>query len=48
VKAMCQFFGISRAAYYVWVNKMDQPDPDAEHLAWVQEAYQQSRRTYGY
>ena len=48
MKAMCQFFGISRAAYYVWVNKMDQPDPDAERLAWVQEAYQQSRRIYGY
>src|SRR5262245_11692863 len=45
---MCQFFGISRAAYYAWVNNMDQPDPDAERLAWVQEAYQQSRQTYGY
>jgi transposase InsO family protein len=45
---MCQFFGISRAAYYAWVKTMDQPDPDSERLAWVQEAYQTSRRTYGY
>lgn len=48
VKAMCQFFGISRAAYYVWVNKMVLPITDAERLAWIQEAYQKSRRTYGY
>lgn len=45
---MCQFFGISRAAYYAWVKKMDQPDPDQERLEWVREAYQKSRRTYGY
>lgn len=48
VKVMCQFFGVSRAAYYAWVDRMDRPDPDAEHLEWVQEAYQKSRRTYGY
>lgn len=48
MKAMCQFFGISRAAYYAWVAKIDQPDPDGQRLAWVQEAYQASRRTYGY
>ena len=45
---MCLFFGISRAAYYAWVKKMDRPDPDQEPLEWVQEAYQASRRTYGY
>ena len=45
---MCLFFGLSRAAYYDWVQKMDQPDPDKQRLEWVQEAYQQSRRTYGY
>jgi putative transposase len=48
VKAMCQFFGVSRAAYYAWVKLMDQLDPDAERMQWVQEAYQKSRRTYGY
>ena len=45
---MCEFFGISRAAYYAWVEQMDRPDLDAERMAWVQEAYQKSRRTYGY
>ena len=48
MNAMCQFFEISRAAYYAWVKKMDQPSPDAERLEWVQEAYQKSHRTYGY
>lgn len=48
MKAMCQFFGISRAAYYAWVSRMDQPDPDEERLQVVQEAYQKSRHTYGY
>jgi putative transposase len=45
---MCRFFGVSRAAYYAWVNRMATPNPDAERKAWVQEAYQKSRRTYGY
>jgi putative transposase len=48
VNAMCRFFGISRAAYYTWVKQIDQPDPDKERMEWVQEAYQKSRRTYGY
>ena len=45
---MCLFFGTSRAAYYAWVKKMDCSDPDQEPLEWVREAYQASRRTYGY
>ncbi len=24
VKAMCEFFGVSRATYYAWVKKLDQ------------------------
>lgn len=48
MKAMCLFFGTSRAAYYAWVKKMDCSDPDQEPLEWVREAYQASRRTYGY
>jgi transposase InsO family protein len=48
VTALCGFFGISRAAYYAWVKRMAQPDPDAPHLQLVQEAYTASRRTYGY
>ena len=45
---MCLFFSVSRAAYYAWVKQMDQPDPDEERLEMVREAYQKSRRTYGY
>lgn len=45
---MCEFFGVSRAAYYAWVKKIDQPDPDQTYLALVQEAYEQSHRIYGY
>lgn len=45
---MCKLFGVSRAAYYAWVRRLDQPDPDAERISWVQEAYEQSHRIYGY
>ena len=48
MKAMCTFFGVSRAAYYAWVKRIDQPDPDAERMALVQEAYDASHQTYGY
>ena len=48
MKAMCIFFGVSRAAYYAWVNKLDQEDPDRERMALVQEAYETSRKIYGY
>jgi transposase InsO family protein len=45
---MCAFFGVSRAAYYTWVKRTNQPDPDAERMALVQEAYDASHQTYGY
>jgi transposase InsO family protein len=45
---MCAFFGISRAAYYAWRHRLDQPDPRAERQRWIQEAYQTSKQTYGY
>jgi putative transposase len=45
---MCGFFGVSRAAYYAWVKRLDQPDVDEERMGWVQEAYEKSHRTYGY
>jgi len=48
VKAMCYFFGVSRAAYYVWVNKLDREDPDRERMELVQEAYETSHKVYGY
>lgn len=48
MKAMCEFFGISRAAYYVWVKHLEQPDPDADRMQLIQEAYDKSHKTYGY
>jgi putative transposase len=45
---MCRFFGVSRAAYYAWIKRLDQPDPDGERMEQVREAYERSRRTYGY
>jgi putative transposase len=48
VKAMCEFFGVSRAAYYAWVKRLDQADQDAGRMKLVQEAYEKSRKIYGY
>ena len=45
---MCEFFGLSRAAYYSWARRVTQPDPDAARLQLVWEAYEKSRHTYGY
>ncbi len=45
---MCRFFGISRAGYYAWRQRMDRPDADAERKQQVQAAYAASHGTYGY
>ena len=45
---MCTFFGVSRAAYYAWLKRLEQPDKDAERMAFVQEAWEKSWKTYGY
>jgi putative transposase len=48
VKAMCDFFGVSRAAYYAWRRRSAEPDQDLPHMKLVEEAFVASRRTYGY
>ena len=45
---MCDFFGISRAAYYKWVKRCKVPDPDLKRKQLVKEAWLKSRKTYGY
>ncbi len=45
---MCEFFGVSRAAYYAWVKHLEQPDPNAERQQLIQEAYEKSHKIYGY
>ncbi len=48
MKAMCEFFGVSRAAYYGWVKRLNEPDQDRDRMELVQEAYEKSHQTYGY
>lgn len=48
MKAMCEFLGMSRAAYYEWVRKLEEDDPDQERMEQVQTAYEASHKTYGY
>jgi transposase InsO family protein len=45
---MCEFFGISRAAYYAWHQRIDRPDPNAERKQHIQKAFDDSKETYGY
>ncbi len=45
---MCAFFGVSRASYYAWVQRLEQPDREATHKQLIQEAYEASHQTYGY
>jgi len=48
VKTMCEFFGVSRAAYYAWVSQLEEKDPDQERMEQVQAVYETSHKTYGY
>ena len=45
---MCEFFGVSRAAYYEWVGRLAEVDPDQERLEQVQAVYEASHKSYGY
>ena len=45
---MCAFFGVSRAAYYVWLQRLDQEDPDRERMQQIFIAYEASHKIYGY
>lgn len=48
MKAMCEFFGVSRAAYYGWIKKLEKYDPDQERMDQVQSVYEASHKIYGY
>lgn len=45
---MCKFFGLSRAAYYQWVKRSKEPDPDQARMQLVKEAWLKSHKSYGY
>jgi len=48
VTAMCDFFGVSRAAYYKWAKRSEEPDPDLGRMQLVEKAWLKSRKIYGY
>ena len=48
MNTMCDFFGVSRAAYYAWRGRCAEPDPDLPSMQLVEEAFLAGRRTYGY
>ena len=48
MKAMCEFFGVSRAAYYAWEGKQEEADPDQERMEQIQAVYEASHKSYGY
>ena len=48
VKAMCDFFGVSRAAYYAGIKKFEKDDRDQEKMKLVNEAWKKSHKSYGY
>jgi len=45
---MCAFFGVSRAAYYAWLGKLEKGDRDQERMEQVQQAYEANHQVYGY
>jgi len=45
---MCEFFGVSRAAYYAWGKQSPKTDPGQERMQWVKETWLNSRKSYGY
>lgn len=45
---MCEFFGVSRAAYYAWQKRIEREDPDAERMQAVQVVYHASHKIYGF
>jgi putative transposase len=48
VKGMCEFFGVSRAAYYAWVKRLREKDRDLERMQQIQAVYENSHKSYGY
>jgi len=45
---MCTFFGVSRAAYYASITRLEHVDPDTEKMRMIQKAWESSKKTYGY
>lgn len=48
IKHMCEFFGVSRSGYYVYLKQMNKPEPDKSLADLICQCQEQSRKTYGY
>jgi len=45
---MCDFLGVSRAAYYGWERNTEEEDPDQARMEQIEAVYEASHRSYGY
>ena len=48
VRQMCQFFEVSKSAYYRWRDRLDKPNRDKETVDILRQGFVQSKETYGY
>ena len=48
ISVMCQFFEVSRSGYYGYVQRLGQPEFDADIAEHIQQCQQESHKTYGY
>ena len=48
VAVMCRFFGVSRSGYYAFVQRLGQPEPDAELAKTIETCQARCGKTYGY
>ena len=48
VSVMCQFFEVSRSGYYAFMQRMDQPEHDAELAEQIRVCQNRTDKIYGY
>jgi len=48
IKAMCEFFKVSKSGYYDFVKRMDKPNRDEVLASEIAQCQEISRKTYGY
>jgi len=48
VKAMCEFFGVSRSGYYAFTKRSGAPDKDAYLAELIRQCQEEVYETYGY
>lgn len=48
ISVMCQFFEVSRSGYYGYVQRLGQPESDADVAELIRQCQKESHKTYGY